>query len=292
MSIRLPSARPSLAPGAEARFVDEPIPEGLWWGRSRAVIRLVLWGLWTALLIPTQMLLNGLKLPGHRRLPRLYHQGTCVIMGFRIRTRGKRSQDGPVLFLCNHLSYLDIPVLGSILPGSFVAKSEVSGWPVFGVMAKLQDTIFIRRERGAAAEGMREISARLAKGDNLILFPEGTSGDGRAVLPFKSSLLKAAEMSGPEGRPVQVQPVTIAMTHVDRIPAGRALKPFYAWYGDMTLAPHLIAMAGLGVITLRVTFHAPLTLEEAGGRKALAREAEARVSSGMSRSARAITGRA
>ena len=87
----------------------------------------------------------------------------------------------PTLFVANHCSYSDVMVLGSVIVGSFVAKAEVARWPIFGLLAKLQNTVFVERT-GIRARAQRDgMIQRLAAGDNLILFPEGTSDDGNTV---------------------------------------------------------------------------------------------------------------
>lgn len=98
----------------------------------------------------------------------------------------------------------------------------------------------------------------------LILFPEGTSNDGNRVLPFKSAFFAAAEGALP------VQPVSIAYTRLDGLPMQRAFRPFYAWYGGMTLADHLFAALGLGNPTVDVIFHPPVSIADFHDRKALA----------------------
>jgi 1-acyl-sn-glycerol-3-phosphate acyltransferase len=195
--------------------------------------------------------------------------------------RGKPKQDGPVLFVSNHCSYLDITVLGSLVPASFVAKADVARWPLFGTLAKLQRSVFVDRQSFRAVKHRDEMSERLEAGDNLILFPEGTSNDGNRVLPFKSSLLSVAELE-PGGRPLTVQPVSIAYTMLDGLPMGRYLRPFFAWYGDMDMASHLWQWAGLGRLTVVVRFHEPVTLARFGSRKVLSEYCHAVISRGLS----------
>lgn len=194
----------------------------------------------------------------------------------------------PTLYIINHCSYLDIGVLGSLIGGSFVAKAEVAGWPLFGWLARLQRTVFVNRQRRTDTAGQRnEIARRLEIGDSLILFPEGTSSDGNRVLPFKTALFSAAEQRI-DGRPVTVQPVTIAYVRLDGIPLGHGLRPFYAWYGDMELGLHLWKLAGLGDCTVSVEFHAPVTIDDFGSRKALAAHCRQVIVAGMDR---ALAGR-
>jgi len=105
---------------------------------------------------------------------------------------------------------------------------------VFGWLARLQRTVFVDRRIRSTATQRDEISQRFAAGDALILFPEGTSGDGNRILPFKTALFGAAAQRG-RIEPVVVQPVSLAYTRLDGIPIGRAYRPFVAWYGAMDL---------------------------------------------------------
>ena len=166
-----------------------------------------------------------------------------------------------------------------LIAGSFVAKNEVRRWPLFGWLARLQRTVFIDRRVRSTTEQRAAIAARLTAGDALILFPEGTSGDGNRVLPFKSALFSVADAGGGN---VSVQPVSIAYTRLDGMPIGRRLRPHFAWYGDMALAPHLWAMLGLGTVEIVVEFHRPTTLAECGSRKELALYCQERVAAGLS----------
>ena len=120
---------------------------------------------------------------------------------------------------------------------------------------------------------MRE---RLRSGDIMVLFAEGTSGDGRSVLPFKSSLFAAAEFPG-----VLVQPVSLAYRGHRNLPMNRRLLPAYAWYGDMDLIPHLLTALRNGPIEVTIVCHPPLSLGGELNRKALARHAEEQVRQGL-----------
>ncbi len=174
-----------------------------------------------------------------------------------------------------------------MIRGAFVAKSEVRSWPLFGFLATLQDTVFVARVPSQTARHRDEMACRLAAGQSLVLFPEGASGDGNRLLPFRSALFSAAH-ARPGEEPVVVQPVSIAYTDLDGLPLGRCLRPLCAWYGDMDLAPHLWQLAGLGRLKVVVRFHSPVTLAEFGSRKALANHCQAEVARGV---AAALTGR-
>lgn len=255
----------------------------------RAALRLFFYLGWTGLLLPVQIVAVALSLPLAVRLPVFYHRRCLRLIGMEVVARGKMAAPGPVLFVCNHSSYLDITVLGSLIPGSFVAKREVAGWPLFGLLAKLQRTVFVDRgARRQVAAQRSEIAGRLMRGENLILFPEGTSGDGARVLPFKSALLAVAEEQI-RGRFPVVQPVSIAYTRLDGMPMGRALRPFFAWYGDMVLFPHLWKVLGLGIVTVEVGFHDPVTAAQYASRKALSDHCRRVIADGI---ATALAGRA
>ncbi|WP_448205284.1 lysophospholipid acyltransferase family protein [Azospirillum sp. sgz302134] len=250
----------------------------------RGALRLVVYLAWTLLLVPLQLLAQTLKLTARYRIPLVYHRICARILGFDVVVRGERAADGPVLFVSNHSSYLDITVLGSLIPGSFVAKSEVAGWPFFGFLAKLQQTVFVERKARAGVERQRdELGARLDAGDSLILFPEGTSSDGNRTLPFKTALFAVAARRI-DGKPLTVQPVSITPTRLDGIPMGIAFRPFYAWYGDMDLAPHLWTVFTLGRMTVEVEFHPPVTIDGFSSRKSLAEHCQRAVARGVERS--------
>ena len=211
---------------------------------------------------------------------RRWHKDSCRIAGITTTVHGTPVSDRPILFVANHVSYLDISVLGSLLDACFVAKQEVNSWPIFGYLARLQRTVFVERRAVRAADQREVLRARLMQGDSLILFPEGTSSDGNRALRFKSALFDAANIELDHGH-VEVQPISIAYSRFDGMPMGRMLRPFYAWYGDMDLAPHLWTVAALGKLTVVIEFHPPLTVDEAGSRKALAQEARTRVARGL-----------
>ena len=236
---------------------------------ARAFLRIVVYAAMTLVLIPVQALLVLLRLHGPSRwLPVYYHRAVCWVLGLKVEQRGQISSAHPTLFVSNHVSYLDIEVLGSLIAGSFVAKAEVATWPFFSVLAKLQRTVFVDRRIASTRGNADEMLQRLGHGDNLILFPEGTSGDGTRVLGFRSSLLAVAQLTK-NGKPITVQPVSITYVRLDGIPLGRHWRPFYAWYGDMSLAPHLWQMAGLGEVLVMVNFHEPTDLAQFADRKKL-----------------------
>jgi 1-acyl-sn-glycerol-3-phosphate acyltransferase len=245
--------------------------------RLRPWIILAVFAGLTVPLMPLQQLFIWLWPSMARRFPMHYHRLVCRLLGIRLEVKGTPPEEGPLLIVSNHVSWIDIVVLSAVTPLSFVAKREVASWPFFGTLARLQRTVFVDRDRRHATGNSRdEMRERLQTGDILVLFPEGTSSDGRRVLPFKSSFFGAADTEG-----VLVQPVSLAYRGHRNLPMNRRLMPAYAWYGDMDLAPHLLDALANGPIEVTVVCHPPLSLSGEMNRKALARHAEADVRRGL-----------
>ncbi|MFN3230790.1 MAG: lysophospholipid acyltransferase family protein [Alphaproteobacteria bacterium] len=205
------------------------------------------------------------------------------IIGAKIVIHGVPSRNDPVLHVANHISWLDIFVLGGILRSSFVARADLAEWRLFGWLSKLRRTIFIDREnRARSSAHLEQMIERLAKGDGLILFPEGTSSDGGRVLPFKSSLFAVAERWTGD-KPLTVQPVSLAYTRINNMPLGRHFRPYVCWIGDMELGPHLWDFLKMGRVTAVVSFHEPVTLEQIEGRKAMSAYCHAKIAQELER---------
>ena len=138
-------------------------------------------------LMPVQQILLWIGAPAARALPHYYHRLLCIILGIKVTVEGALPS-APALIIANHVSWADIPVLSAVLPLSFVAKLEVAGWPLFGTLARLQRTVFIDRQRRHTTGHSKNLLAeRLLGSDMLVLFPEGTSHNGKTLLSFKSS---------------------------------------------------------------------------------------------------------
>jgi len=229
-----------------------------------------------------------LRLSLARRLPWVWHRICCALLAIDVRPIGSPLSEGPVLYVCNHASYLDVSVLGTLLDGRFVAKAEVARWPIIGALSALQGTIFVDRKAQGARIQADDLRLALRTGASLVLFPEGTSSDGNRVLPFKSTLFAAADAIV-DGIEVRVQPVTIAYTRPRGLPMERRMRPYFAWYGDMTLVSHLWTCLGLGGAGVDVIFHQPARLSQFASRKELAQHCNTQVARGLSD---ALSGRA
>lgn len=217
-----------------------------------------------------------LALPGwgKARFAQIYWGGVARIMGVRLRLVGQCARQRPTLFVANHCSWLDIATLGAVLPGCFVAKAEVGGWPGIGLIAKLGRSIFVSRSRETVAREQKLLEQRLQRGDNIILFPEGTTSDGNRVLPFASAFFTLA--FGP-ARP-WVQPVTIVYDELESQPVRRCDRPMIAWYGDMDLAPHLSRLARRRGLRATILFGEPMPPGSFPNRKAMAAALERLIS--------------
>ncbi len=265
--------------------------------RLRAIRRGVVIVLWTLLAMPLQALL--LLLPGQAKVvfARFYWAAMCRLLGLRVRVIGVQATapDRPVVFVSNHSSWVDVPVLGGRLNACFIAKEEVARWPLIAWVARLGRTVFVRRQRASTGRERDEMRARLGAGDSLFLFPEGTTSDGSRVLPFRSAFFSIAELPATsDGRPPLVQPVSVVYDRLGYLPAGRATRPLFAWYGDMDIGSHFWRLAQHRGLRATVLLHPPLDPVAFPNRKALAQAAWTAVAAGaatlrQNRPARPVT---
>ena len=236
----------------------------------------------SALVLVVPPLLLGLRLgwPSAGWLPVYVYRLFLRLFRIRVIVQGRPPGDRPTLVLSNHVSWLDIPVLGSLLPLSFIAKAEVAGWPVIGFYARLQQCIFIDRARKShTAHVNTEVGHRLARGDIIVLFPEGTTSDGNRLLTFRSALVGAARaaLAEPTLERIWLQPLAIVYARRNGLPVTRRERPAIAWYGDMELAPHLAALVREGSIDVVVHWGEPIPFDAGSDRKRATAEAEAAV---------------
>lgn len=249
---------------------------------TRAGLRLMAYFSLVLILLPAHLAILLLMPSSAGLVPNLFHRVSCRILGLRVHLRGQPTDQRPALIVSNHISYLDVIALGSVLPCRYAAKSDIAAWPVFGWLAKLQRTVFIDRRIARTAHNRDVLGEALSGRDALVLFPEGTSGDGTRVLPFKSSMFDIVTV--PERRDrTHVQPVTIAYTGLDGLPIGRALRPLCAWYGDMDLVPHLWTLLSHSSVDIVISFHDSVIAADFTDRKALAAHCRDRVAAGLNR---------
>ena len=229
-----------------------------------AVLRLIGFLLLTLPLMPVQYLLQKLNFAQAKTLPHYYHRLLCKIIGIQVEIEGDVPKHG--LIISNHISWTDIPVLSATCPLTFIAKREVSRWPFFGWLANLQGCEFVNREsRQSTKPSMDRVRQRLAKGEILVLFPEGTSGNGRKLSPFKSAYFGAVESTN-----ISITLATILYTSRQGLPLTHRQWANVSWRGDQSLLPNLWHMLRHSPLAVKVIFQ-PLPKIE--NRKDIARAA-------------------
>jgi 1-acyl-sn-glycerol-3-phosphate acyltransferase len=199
----------------------------------------------------------------------LWLQRTCRRVGRIFRLEIKPEGDIPVrgLLTCNHVSYVDILVLASLAPAIFVAKREVKSWPVMGLLAQLGGTLFIDRQRRThVGEINEEIQAALDDGALVIIFPEGTSSDGRSVLPFRSSLLE----------PATQQKHLLTIGRVRYLLENGGDDGAVAYWGEAVFFTHLLHLLSQDKIRAAIRF--ARVMDHGSDRKELAQQLHAAVS--------------
>lgn len=209
------------------------------------------------------------------RLPLRFHAAFARILGLHVDYRGEALEGHGVVHVCNHLSYLDVTALGQRVRTRFVAKEDVRAWPLFGLLARTQQTVFVSRARVRAGDSGAALTGALDGTHGLLVFPEGTTSDGATVLPFRAGAF--APLAAWPG--LRVQPVRLSLISVDGVPAGQGGdRDLYAYHGDATLLPHLWRFLRTRGASLRVEFLPPIAVGTQSDRKQLARAAWAAVS--------------
>lgn len=232
------------------------------WGHAKAVAAMGV----AVVLVPAWLAAPAAS-PLGMTLSRTFFRLLLIGFGVRWRIYGEPGDPSRTLFVANHVSWVDIPLLGSQLDAGFVAKEEVRRWPGIGKAAARIGTVFVdRRNRLAAHAQASVVRQQLSRQRGMILFPEGTTGDGSTVLPFRSSLFAAAQHGD-----LDVQPVSIIYRRRD----GQALEGEecgrIAWIGDQALLPHAIQLARRGQLMAEIYFEPMLA---GGDRKQMARDCE------------------
>ena len=235
--------------------------------------KLVFFTIASALLIILSVLLGKIIPSIGKWLPVLFHKLLLWLLSIEVELvyESNQSRKGN-LFISNHLSYLDIPILGSKFPLRFVAKSEVKSWPLFGFLAEKGRSIFISRNKTDSFNQKNKILDILSCGEKVLIFPEGTTSDGNRVLKFKSS-----SFSSVENQNFIIQPIVIVYSDFNGIPINRWLRPVIAWYGDMDLRPHLFKLVGLMSIKAKLIYLEPVNTLNFENRKDLSNHLEDRI---------------
>jgi len=220
-------------------------------------------------------------------LPVLFHRVVCAALGVRVRVHGQAASERPQLVVSNHISWMDICILGSMRPAEFLAKKEVGAhWLARAVLA-LQGVAFVDRTRRRCIPAVNaEIARRMRLGGAMILFAEATTGDANRLLPFRSSHFEAIRQTlDPGASQAIVQPIYIAYARRGGLPLGRAERPIVAWYGDMQFFSHFRRLLQSARIDCDVYCAPPIPFFRDSDRKEVARRAEKAVR-GLARQAR------
>lgn len=175
-------------------------------------------------------------------------RGSTWCLGIKVTCHGKPSQQ-PTLFVSNHVSWCDIPVLGGVLPMTFLSKSEVGQWPLIGWLAQQAGTVFIRRGGGKVSGIVDQLADLMSRGHSVMVFPEGTTSTGITVLPFHGRLLKAAQQSG-----AQIQPVSLVYRR------GHELDYLAPFINDDDFMSHLGRLLRKPSPRVDIVLHPPVTL--------------------------------
>lgn len=231
-------------------------------------LRLIIFLLLTVALLPFQFIIVFFIKNYAYIIPYFYHKICLRIFGIKIKTFGKVSINFPILLISNHASYLDIIILGSLFKTSFIAKKEISKWPLLGILAKLQNTIFIDRRVSSLKNQENQIIKHLNEKKNLVIFPEGTSSDGNRVLPFKSSLFNIFEKN--LNSKILVQTITIVYKKINGIPMNRIERKNITWHSNMDLIPNIFNVLKKLSIEVEVIFNDEFLPSKEYDRKKLA----------------------
>ena len=215
-------------------------------------LRLIIFLLLTLALLPFQFIIVFFIKKYTYVIPYFYHKICRRIFGIKIKTFGKVSINFPILLFSKHASYLATIILGSLFKTPFVAKKEISKWPLFGILAKLQNTIFIDRRISSLKNQENKIIEHLNKKKNLVIFPEGTSSDGNRVLPFKSSLFNIFEKN--LNAKISIQTITIVYKKINGIPMNRIERKNITWHSNMDFIPNILDVLKKLSIEVEVIF--------------------------------------
>ena len=246
--------------------------------KIKLVLSLLLLIAWMLVLVPFFIIGTALRIPGAENLALLFHRGVLLCFNIECVTEGEVVTSRPTLYISNHISYIDIFVLGSRVPGTYIAKVEVAGWPLFGTLAKLQKTLFVERKSSKVGNQVEQMRQHLLNKSNLILFPEGTSATGTHVATFHSSFFQAAE---DEQSRIVIQPITVAYTHYKNHRMDREARDYYAWYKPRKILTHFLNGLGLGRGRAQLTFHEPVKFSDFESRKECSKHCETVIRQGL-----------
>ena len=239
------------------------------------------------LILPIQIILNIFNLKLKYSAPFYFFKLLNYFMGVNIeldqesRNNLRNTNDVGNLYVSNHVSFFDIITIGSLIKSTFIAKKEVKAMGIFGLLAVLNNTFFIDNTKAAKALGYtNDIQKKLLNGQNLILFPEGTTSDGSSIRSFKSSFFESANSkytcpNSGEEKYIRVQPITLSYLKKSGLPMGTAIRREIAWIGDNSSIIEIMKNYLMSAnVSISIKIHDPVTIEDFGDRKKLSAHCE------------------
>ena len=246
-------------------------------GIIRSIFLIIIVSVLIILMLPIQLLINLTNLKIKYKIPKLFLKTVSYIIGLKIRSinlRNKNKNKYGVLYVSNHVSWMDILCLGSLLDAQFIAKKEVAEMGLFGFLAKLNHTFFIDNTNQRKSFSYNEIiQAKLLKKQNLILFPEGTTSDGNSVRSFKSSFFESTNL--PKYYPekendfIDVCPISLCYKDKNNLPMGIFYRRYVAWQGDYPLLRLMKIFLLSGPVSIDIIIHKSVNLSSFKNRKEL-----------------------
>lgn len=194
----------------------------------------------------------------------IFNKILARILGIKVKLSEEERDSGRkgTFFAINHFSYIDGIAAGSIFPFVFIGKADLKDWPLLGLMIRLSETVFVNRASALNIKcELKKTVLLLNSNVNVILFPEGTSSNGKTALPFKSSFFAAPLECGSK-----IVPLTIKYTKVNNRKINDENKDLVYWYGDMEFFPHFMGVLGLRSIEVALVVNPPLDLTDAQGK--------------------------
>ena len=243
----------------------------------RSIFLIIIVSVLIILILPIQLLINLTNLKIKYKIPKLFLKIVSFVIGIKIKSINLRNENKNkygVLYVSNHVSWMDILCLGSLLDAQFIAKKEVAEMGLFGFLAKLNHTFFIDNTNQRKSFAYNEIiQEKLLKKQNLILFPEGTTSDGNGVRSFKSSFFESTNL--PKYYPekendfIDVCPISLCYKDKNNLPMGIFYRRYVAWQGDYPLLRLMKIFLLSGPVSIDIIIHNSVNLSKFKNRKEL-----------------------
>ena len=248
----------------------------------------------TFAMLPVYYIATAVRAESHASLQLFYLRALTRILNVRVHVTGHlpagalrakgKMRPGPFLFAANHASWLDIPVLGSIMPMQFMALASLNQYAGFGFMARRGRSHFVSGEQKRGLMSERAVfESQLRAGATMAFFPEARIGKGSSLYQFRSSFMG---LTAEDGTPFAAIPVSISYAYVHGMPMHRRTRSRISWRGDSTVRAAIWNTACLGALDVVVEFHPPLPDERGKGRREIAQYCRGRCARGLERGLR------